>query len=307
MESGKLPSSYPNARHNDNIDLDKLVDGIEAHLGDNFEKEIYGKKKPAGKVLFSASEVNKAIQKILMAERQDKILLACAKYYWDEYMKEVVKTPLKDKIKGFRLADASNIREFFTNSIDDNIDGIRIRMIPNDFAKPVYSVIISHLKELMKKVKPIETNVYSFFDLANALNELQYKEKELRVKYLPAILKFEDLGNETSDIDGKDALYEHYKKNLLGVSNKPLTRDEFNNILNFRNRLVHPSRQAKDNNLQSLLQTNIDSVISTLKRFGCLSQNEHRDFNPTVAKQHIQGNRQGKTYARKPKKFINRF
>lgn len=306
-ESGKLPSSYPNARHNDNIDLDKLVDGIEAHLGDNYEKELYGKKKPAGKVLFSASEVNKAIQKILMAERQDKILLACAKYYWDEYMKEVVKTPLKDKIKGFRLADASNIREFFTNSIDDNIDGIRIRMIPNDFAKPVYSVIISHLKELMKKVKPIETNVYSFFDLANALNELQYKERELRVKYLPAILKFEDLGNETSDIDGKDALYEHYKKNLLGVSNKPLTRDEFNNILNFRNRLVHPSRQAKDNNVQSLLQTNIGSVISTLKRFGCLSQNEHRDFNPTVAKQHIQGNRQGKIYAHKPKKFINRF
>lgn len=252
--------------------VDAYAAGVEIRGGQEPVEGEYGKRPPKKAIGFSRNDVNRAIQDILLCERQDKILLACAKDYWDAYMRDEIKTSLKDKISGFELAECADIGQFFTKSIDDSVDGVKIRMMPNDFARPVYSVIVEHLKELLPDVSPIPgtDGVYALYDLNLALKDLQRKENSLRIKYLPAIVKFEILGNEPQEKlhGGKDALFEHYKRELCSVSKNPLTREEFDAVVNLRDRLVHPIQ--KKEGAKGLVNTDINLALATLRRFGCL-------------------------------------
>ncbi len=252
--------------------VDVSAAGVETRGGQEAAEGEYGKLPPKNAAGFSRNDVNRAIQKILLCERQDKILLACAKDYWNAYMNDEVKTSLKDKVSGFEFAECADIGQFFTKSIDDSVDGVKIRMMPNDFARPVYSVIVEHLKELLPDVSPIPgtDGVYALYDLNLALKDLQRKENSLRIKYLPAVVKFEMLGNEPQEKlpGGIDALFEHYRKELSSVSEIPLTREEFDAVLSLRNRLVHPIQ--KQDGARGLVDADRDVALVTLRRFGCL-------------------------------------
>ena len=258
--------------------VDPNAPGVETRAGQEAAEGEFGKTPPKDWVGFSRNDVNRAIQSILRTERQDKLLLACAKEYWDRYMKAEVKTPMKDKIAGFSFAEFASIGQFFSKHIDDKIsDDVSIRMMPNDFARPVYSVIIEHLDELVPQTKPIPgtEGIYSLYDLNLVLKDLQRKENRTRLEYLPAIVEFEKRAREPEEkLDGIDALFEHYKKELGAYSKVPLTREEFDAVAAFRNRLVHPAKKekAKDKEKVSLTlsKVDLDFVAGVLRRFGCL-------------------------------------
>ena len=261
--------------------VDPSAPGVETRGGQEAEVE-FGKLPPKERAGFSRNDVNRAIQEILRVERQDKLLLACAKCYWDRYMDASVQSTMKDKLAGFSFSEFASIGEFFSKHIDDRVsEGVTIRMMPNDFARPVYSVITEHLDELVPLTKPIdgEKGVYSLYDLNLTLKDLQRKENSLRLNFLPAVVNFEILGHEPEEKIGIDALFEHYKKELLAVSKGPLTREEFDAVVAFRNRLVHPRkkdvleknepRPAKKEPL-TLSEVGLDFVAGVLRRFGCL-------------------------------------
>jgi hypothetical protein len=181
-----------------------------------------------------------------------------------------VQTTMKDKLAGFSFSEFASIGQFFSKHIDDRIsDDVSIRMMPNDFARPVYSVITEHLDELVPLASPIagEKGVYSLYDLNLKLKDLQRKENSLRLEYLPAIVEFEKRGHEPEEKIGKDALFEHYQKALGAYSKVPLTREEFDAVLAFRNRLMHPT--DKKRNL-ALSEVDLEFVAGVLRRFGCL-------------------------------------
>lgn len=250
--------------------VDPSAPGVETRGGQETTEAEFGKLPPKERVGFSRNDVNRAIQEILRVERQDKLLLACAKCYWDAYMDASVKTPMKDKLAGFSFSDFASIGEFFSKHIDDRIsEGVSIRMMPNDFARPVYSVITEHLDELVPQTKPIdgEKGIYSLYDLNLTLKDLQRKENSLRLKYLPAVVMFEVLGHEPEEKIGMDELFEHYKKQLLPVSKVALAREEFDAVVAFRNRLVHPRDLKKRLTLSAV---DVEFVAGVLRRFGCM-------------------------------------
>lgn len=250
--------------------VDPNAPGVETRGGQEAVEGEFGKLPPKERAGFSRNDVNRAIQSILRAERQDKLLLACAKEYWDRYMMAEVKTQMKDKIAGFSLPEISDIGQFFSKHIDDKIsDGVTIRMMPNDFARPAYAVITEHLDELVPLATPIAgtEGVYSLYDLNLVLKDLQRKENETRIEYLPAIAEFEKRGRDPEEKIGIDALFEHYKKELGAYSEVPLTREEFDAVVAFRNRLVHPSDKKQS---LTLGKVDVEFVAGILRRFGCL-------------------------------------
>lgn len=256
--------------------VDPNAPGVETRAGQEAAEGEFGKTPPKDWVGFSRNDVNRAIQEILRVERQDKLLLACAKEYWDRYMRAEAKTPMKDKLAGFSLPEFTDIGQFFSRHIDDTVNGVTIRMMPNDFARPVYSVIIEHLDELVPLAKPIAgtDGIYSLYDLNLVLKDLQRRENKIRLEYLPAVVKFETLGDEPDEVDGIDALFEHYKKELGAYSKVPLTREEFDAVAVFRNRLVHPAKKEKGKNKAkvslTLSKVDLEFVAGVLRRFGCL-------------------------------------
>jgi len=248
-----------------------------------------GKEPPRSRPSFARGDVNKAIQAIQLAERQDKVLLACAKAYWDRYMGEEVtatqnETGKKDqqkknKIKNFHLAEAADIGEFFSLPIDDTVNGVKIRMMPNDFARPAYGVVTTHVKELVEGVKPLpETDsVYSFYDLWLELRNLQHKENRVRLDFLPAAVKFnacvniptnlESLPND--DPEKTPRILSHCNKALrllrLRGNVEPLSEEEYLLLAKFEPRLRHPARKGLD-----LVHFDTDAVRAIYKRFGFL-------------------------------------
>ncbi len=246
-----------------------------------------GKTPPRHRPSFLRGDVNKAIQGILLAERQDKVLLACAREYWNRYMSaEVPGSEQKEKIaQTFNFSDAADIWEFFRMSMDDAFGDVTVRVMPNDFARPAYGTVLAHLPELVPMTKPLSgtQGVYAFYDLWLSLRDLQRKESDLRFDLIPATAKFDVLAEPVPRFRGRekdekkemydalmhDHLFEHYCKALKIINSQPLTREEFDAILELGNRLRHPVRDGV-----SLSTMEKDGRLSraraALRRFGCL-------------------------------------
>ena len=242
-----------------------------------------GKCPPRHRPSFLRGDVDKAIQAIQLAERQDKVLLACARDYWEKYMgAEVQTTEEKSKIaKNFRFSDAADIWEFFKMSMDDVVAGVTVRMMPNDFARPAYGTVLAHLKELVPLTKPLPgtQGVYAFYDLWLSLRDLQRKESSLRLDLLPAMAKFDsivepvprfrDRGADEPkaeyDAQKDDHVFQHCRKIFNGIKGQPLTREEFDEIMELDKRLRHPAKDGV-----SLSTMDLALARAALLRFGCL-------------------------------------
>ena len=261
-------------------------EGVEIRVWTDECDVGFGKEPPRSSPSFARGDVNKAIQAIQLAERQDKVLLACAKEYWDRYMGEEVTATLnekgnddqkkKNKIRNFRLSEATDIGEFFNIPQIDTENGVNIQMMPNDFARPAYGVVTEHVKELVKYVEPIPgtDGVYSFYDLWLALRKLQRKENTIRLECLPAVVKFNAYVNvppELEALPNNDAeklpkTLSHCNKALGKIGKaKPLTEEEYLLLANFEPRLRHPAKDGLD-----LVSFNIETVRAIYKRFGFL-------------------------------------
>ena len=73
--------------------VDPNAPGVETRAGQEAAEGEFGKLPPKDWVGFSRNDVNRAIQEIQRVERQDKLLLACAKCCWDAYMDVTIQTP----------------------------------------------------------------------------------------------------------------------------------------------------------------------------------------------------------------------
>ena len=246
-----------------------------------------GKEPPRFRPSFARGDVNKAIQAIQLAERQDKVLLACAKAYWDRYMGEEItatqnekgkdEQKKKSKIRNLRLSEAADIGEFFNLPIDDLVNGVKIRMMPNDFARPAYGVVTAHVKELVDYVTPIQggDGVYSFYDLWLALRDLQRKENSLRLEFLPAVVKFNAFVNIPPELEllpndqpeKLTRILSHCNRALscLCGNVEPLSEEEYLLLAKFEPRLRHPTRKGLD-----LVHFDTRAVRAIYKRFGFL-------------------------------------
>jgi len=259
--------------------IDPTLPGIESRVrppqeeGDerNRTEFSYGKSAP-GPREFSRAVVNKAIQSIQRVERQDKVLLACAKDYWERYMKSEVMSSARSKVLKFDFAGAKDIREFFTLDLVDEVKGVKVRMMPNDFARPAYSAVTEHIQELAQRISVPADGVYAFYDLWLALRDLQRRENTARLDLLAADVKFDaligapQLPKEMSAAEKSEQLFLHAQKALRGISKDPLTRAEFDLILALSPRLRHPSGRG-----QTLLGQDLEAARRIYRRFGCLT------------------------------------
>lgn len=268
--------------HDRNADaVDPAAPGIEPRGGQDLVEGAFGKQPPRERHDFCKNEVNRAIQAILRAECQDKVLLACAKAYWDEYMKAEVQSVAKNKIANFKLAEVEHIGKFFATPLDDEIGGVKVRMMPNDFARPAYGVITKHIKELARRTKPLsETDgVYSFYDLWLALRDIQREESNIRLRFLAADALLEalagpphlDIPKETSKADKLQLFFEAWRKALLPFNRAhPLEREEFDLMTEFSDRLRHPVTGAKCLGLSEYGDEKLARIDALYRRFGCI-------------------------------------
>ena len=179
---------------------------------------------------------------------------------------------MKDKLAVFSLPEFASIGQFFSRHIDDAVNGVTIRMMPNDFARPVYSVIIEHLDELVPQAKPIAgtDGIYSLYDLNLVLKDLQRKENSIRLEYLPAVVKFNDVVDIPQEIDdmpnGPEKLelaLNHCNGKLRKISDKALTAEEYMIHCRFDARLRHPSQKG-----QCLVNVDLERARGIYARFG---------------------------------------
>ena len=268
--------------HDRNADaVDPAAPGIEPRGGQEAVEGAFGKQPPRERHDFCKNEVNRAIQAILHAECQDKVLLACARAYWDEYMKAEVQSIAKNKIANFNLAEVEHIGKFFATPIDDEIGGVKVRMMPNDFARPAYGVITKHIAELARRTKPLpETDgVYSFYDLWLALRDIQREESNIRLRFLAADALLEALAGpprldipKGTDKEAKQQMvFEAWRKTLLPINRAhPLEREEFDLMTEFSDRLRHPVTSAKCLGLSEYGDENLARLDALYRRFGCI-------------------------------------
>ena len=268
--------------HGRNVEtVDPNAPGIESRGGQEAVEGAFGKRPPRERHDFCKSEVNRAIQAILRAECQDKVLLACARAYWDAYMKAEVQSVAKNKIANFKLAEVEHIGKFFATRLDDEIGGVKVRMMPNDFARPAYGVITKHIKELARRTKPLsETDgVYSFYDLWLALRDLQREESNIRLRFLAADVMLEvlagpphlDIPKETGNDEKQQMLFEVWMKALLPINRAhPLVREEFDLLEEFSDRLRHPVTSANCLGLSEYGEEKITRLEALYRRFGCI-------------------------------------
>lgn len=177
----------------------------------------------------------------------------------------------KDKIRNFRFAEAADIGAFFQTGMTDEVGGFKVKMMPNDFARPAYSVITTHIAELATRTKPLADGAYSFYDLWLTLRDLQRKESDVRLQFLPALLKFNVLVGEPPKFDcPKDEiparLHEYCRKKFSFIKSGPLTREEFDVIMELDKRLRHPTMKGV-----GLLTIDLAFAEKTLRRLGCLT------------------------------------
>ena len=248
----------------------RWVDGASGPESDELQ---YGKPAPRRRADFTRNEVNRAIQAIQRAERQDKVLLACAKAYWDRYMEsEVTANDKKKKIAQFRLAECESIANFFNTPVEDTVVGVKIRMLPNDFARPAYGVVVAHIAELVKAegVKPVAgtDSVYAFYDLWLALRDLQRRENTVRLRYLPAVVRlfaYLDIPAAIEDLPDDDPeklprTLAHCRQRLPG---KDFSEEDYWRAVKFYNRLRHPAAHG-----QSLQTFDLEAADALLVRLG---------------------------------------
>ena len=246
-----------------------------------------GKTPPRRRPSFLRGDVEKAVRAIQLAERQDKVLLACARDYWNRYMgKEVRTSEKKAKIaENFRFSEAADVWEFFRMSMDDAVGGVTVRVMPNDFARPAYGTVLAHLPELVETTKPLpETQgVYAFYDLWLSLRDLQRNESSLRLDLVPAVAKYTVLVEPVPRFRAREPdeskkeydtlltahLFEHCRQSLKGINAQPLTREEFDAIQELDKRLRH---LAKAGISLSTLESDgrLSLARAALRRFGCL-------------------------------------
>lgn len=261
--------------------VDPSAPGVESRGGQEAVVGAFGKQPPRERQDFCRNEVNRAILAILRAECQDKVLLACAKAYWDEYMKDEVQSVAKNKIANFNLAEVEHIGKFFATPLDDEIGGVKVRMMPNDFARPAYGVITKHIKELARRTKPLpETDgVHSFYDLWIALRDLQREESNIRLRFLAADSMLEalagpprlDLPKEIKGEERLQKIFEAWRNALLPINRAhPLAREEFDLMTEFSDRLRHPVTSAKCLGLSEYGEEKLARLDALYRRFGCI-------------------------------------
>ncbi|MGN0826472.1 MAG: hypothetical protein ACI4QD_00885 [Kiritimatiellia bacterium] len=221
----------------------------------------YGKQPPQ-KVDFSIREVNKAIFAIQTAERRDKVLLACAKAYWERYLATFDAAGKSGLVIGFE--DAADIGVFYRQPHDEVIDGVTVRLNPNDRARPAYQTICRHIKELVKLTKPFDGGVYSFYDLNTTLRDLQRKESSRRLETLPRIISFDRTINiGVGENLSRDQRIVEWKKNVESFYHKKVTTDELELLSALRNRLCHPTKDSV-----GLLDIPYNEAVALLDRIG---------------------------------------
>ena len=268
--------------HDRNVEtVDPAALGIESRGGQEAVEGAFGKQPPRERHDFCKSEVNRAIQTILRAECQDKVLLACAKAYWNEYMKAEVQSVAKNKIANFKLAEVEHIGKFFATPLDDEIGGVKVRMMPNDFARPAYGVITKHIAELARRTKPLleMEGVYSFYDLWLTLRDLQREESNIRLRFLAADSMLEalagppriDIPKEVKGEARLQMIFEAWRKALLPICPAhPLERGEFDLMTEFSERLRHPVTTAKCQGLSEYGEEKLARLDALYRRFGCI-------------------------------------
>lgn len=268
------------------------VPGLETRGGQEAADGTFGKLPPAEAADFSRTAVDKAIQAIQKAERQDKLLLACAKDYWDAFMASEVKGRGKSARNVARIAEMASIADFFSTPSRVPAGGVEIETMPNDFARPAFQSVVEHVGELVRSeanpagAAPIggSGNVYAFYDLWLALRDLQAREKRKRLAFVPAIVRFEaameprptfypdsSLPQEEQKKEITRGLAAHCRQRLRQKcpDAEPLSDREYTAVETLRNRLFHPARSGK-----SLLSADFAAAEPVLRRFKFLGKLE---------------------------------
>ena len=257
-----------------NAPIDPTLPGLESRVrrsGEEDAGDAYGKMAPGPREI-SRSVVNKAIQAIQRAERQDKVLLACAREYWKRYAASENMSSAKKAKLAVGLESATDVGKFFTIELEETIEGEKVSMMPNDFARPAYSAVTKHIKELARRTPKRTDGTYAFYDLWLTLRDLQRKENTIRLELLGADVRFDTLVNfprlqeELSKAEIAERLFIHAQKSLRAVAKDPLTREEFDLISSISKRLRHPTQGEI-----GLLDQNVEEARRIYRRFGCLT------------------------------------
>ncbi len=190
---------------------------------------------------YSVAGIQKTIAAVKNAWYQDLILVDIAIKYRNEFTKDFEK---KGKI--VKTSAAESVYSWFTQELERDFGKKKVLVRPHDLTRPVFQQIQKLASEIMANMEPQE-KPYTFYDLMAQYRIIQAKDRRVRLKLIPVLLKMEaavqiPVLSKTSEQE-TDAEF-HDRKTLYEIRAyckyfRAITEGEMLKIRKFRNKIMH--------------------------------------------------------------------
>lgn len=213
------------------------------------------------------SELEKAIREIKDVHNQDAVLLFIALKYHEKFAAK--NSPAIKNVPDVSLSfsKCSSIYDYFENEEEISLDGLKMKLRPNDRLRPVFIQIRDYAHKLMEtlsaeeKDKPID-----FYDLVSKFRRIQIEDRKKRIEFCGRFMNLESHVDESRLQNPKDhdELFNLYR---CGTSSEDMTREDFEFLIAFRNQIFHKGF--------AISKEDCDKAEKVLRYFG-IGVNDHR-------------------------------
>lgn len=197
---------------------------------------------------FSGTALDKVIREIKETENQDKLLLNIAVRYYERYTKSTGYV----KESSFKFTETTSVYDYFNQSTQGDFYGVKVEILPNDWLKPVLSIVRENAKIIGERMKLSGKNApFAFYDMMAMLRQIQSEDRSCGLNIIPWLAKFDSLvkipsqkyveigqnpsyNKEKQKEEIRKMEYSFYSRKI-----PKLTRQEYDSVADARNAVYH--------------------------------------------------------------------
>lgn len=192
------------------------------------------------------SELEKAIREIKDVRNQDAVLLFIALKYHEKFAAKNSPAIKNVPDVGLSFSKCSSIYDYFENEEDISLDGLKMKLRPNDRLRPVFIQIRDSAHKLMETLSADEKEKsVDFYDLVSKFRRIQITDRKKRIEFCVKFMKLESRVDESKLQNPKDhdELFNLYR---CSTTCEGLTREDFEFLIDFRNQIFHKGFAISD-------------------------------------------------------------
>ena len=206
---------------------------------------------------FSRAAIRAAIENIKEANNQDKLLSKMALEYWSRFEGNSTFTLCRSKKETKQEAyENRSVYDFLDEAVEIDFPqdaNRKIKIMPNDVNRPILSQIYDEANKIAREIdKKGEQRVFDFNEMLKKYREIQYHDRDIRLQMIPLISVFDysvNVPDNNSNESDRDWHFRYYKEHF-----DKLTREEFDEIVDFRDKVYHRGLNLNKGNVETILR-----------------------------------------------------